>query len=100
LACILSLPNSLNYIFFGQWKFAFFSLGRPEYLEDSEVVSNRFQVIHLHFNFILSLKNITNIHLISISYIWTYAYIVLSLYPLTEKRRIWCLGAVSWLGAY
>lgn len=27
-----------------QWKFAFLSLGRPEYLQDSDVVSNRFQV--------------------------------------------------------
>jgi len=29
---------------FGQWKFAFFSLGRPEYLQDSDIVSSRFQV--------------------------------------------------------
>ncbi|XP_058743179.1 ubiquitin C-terminal hydrolase 13-like isoform X6 [Vicia villosa] len=28
---------------FVKWKFAFFSLGRPEYLEDSDVVSSRFQ---------------------------------------------------------
>ncbi|XP_022982818.1 ubiquitin carboxyl-terminal hydrolase 12-like [Cucurbita maxima] len=28
---------------FSNWKFAFFSLGRPEYLQDSDVVSNRFQ---------------------------------------------------------
>ncbi|XP_076897433.1 ubiquitin C-terminal hydrolase 12-like [Bidens hawaiensis] len=28
---------------FSKWKFAFLSLGRPEYLEDSDVVSNRFQ---------------------------------------------------------
>lgn len=27
-----------------QWKFAFVSLGRPEYLQDLDVVSNRFQV--------------------------------------------------------
>lgn len=27
-----------------QWKFAFLSLGRPEYLEDSDIVSSRFQV--------------------------------------------------------
>lgn len=27
-----------------QWKFAFLSLGRPEYLQDSDVVSSRFQV--------------------------------------------------------
>lgn len=27
-----------------QWKFAFLSLGRPEYLEDSDVVSGRFHV--------------------------------------------------------
>ncbi|XP_030531793.1 ubiquitin C-terminal hydrolase 12-like isoform X2 [Rhodamnia argentea] len=28
---------------FSKWKFAFLSLGRPEYLEDSEILSNRFQ---------------------------------------------------------
>ncbi|KAJ7960360.1 ubiquitin carboxyl-terminal hydrolase 12 [Quillaja saponaria] len=28
---------------FAKWKFAFLSLGRPEYLQDSDVVSNRFQ---------------------------------------------------------
>ena len=27
-----------------QWKFAFLSLGRPEYLQDSDIVSSRFQV--------------------------------------------------------
>lgn len=38
-----------------QWKFAFLSLGRPEYLQDSDIVSSRFQVsalslfpFHLH----------------------------------------------------
>ncbi|KAL2585694.1 hypothetical protein AAZV13_13G011301 [Glycine max] len=29
---------------FCKWKFAFLSLGRPEYLQDSDVVSSRFQV--------------------------------------------------------
>ncbi|CAL9089521.1 unnamed protein product [Musa textilis] len=28
---------------YSKWKFAFVSLGRPEYLQDSDVVSNRFQ---------------------------------------------------------
>ncbi|XP_027931649.1 ubiquitin carboxyl-terminal hydrolase 13-like isoform X2 [Vigna unguiculata] len=28
---------------FGKWKFAFLSLGRPEYLQDSDIVSSRFQ---------------------------------------------------------
>lgn len=27
-----------------QWKFAFLSLGRPEYLQDGDVVASRFQV--------------------------------------------------------
>lgn len=30
-----------------QWRFAFLSLGRPEYLEDTEVLSTRFQVLSL-----------------------------------------------------
>ncbi|XP_049403180.1 ubiquitin C-terminal hydrolase 12-like [Solanum stenotomum] len=28
---------------FSKWKFAFLSMGRPEYLEESDIVSNRFQ---------------------------------------------------------
>ncbi|CAL9099651.1 unnamed protein product [Musa textilis] len=28
---------------FSKWKFAFLSMGRPDYLQDSEIVSNRFQ---------------------------------------------------------
>ncbi|CAM8884881.1 unnamed protein product [Rhodiola kirilowii] len=28
---------------YSKWKFAFFSLGRPEYLQDSDIVSTRFQ---------------------------------------------------------
>ncbi|KAG7010221.1 Ubiquitin carboxyl-terminal hydrolase 12, partial [Cucurbita argyrosperma subsp. argyrosperma] len=28
---------------FAKWKFAFLSLGRPEYLQDTDIVSNRFQ---------------------------------------------------------
>ncbi|RVW78810.1 Ubiquitin carboxyl-terminal hydrolase 13 [Vitis vinifera] len=28
---------------FSKWKFAFLSLGRPEYLQDSDIVSSRFQ---------------------------------------------------------
>ncbi|KAH7866206.1 hypothetical protein Vadar_017070 [Vaccinium darrowii] len=28
---------------FSKWKFAFLSLGRPDYLQDSDIVSNRFQ---------------------------------------------------------
>ncbi|KAL3835481.1 hypothetical protein ACJIZ3_010217 [Penstemon smallii] len=33
---------------FSKWKFAIFSLGRPEYLEDTEVVSSRFQRRNLY----------------------------------------------------
>ncbi|XP_009379676.1 ubiquitin C-terminal hydrolase 12-like isoform X1 [Pyrus x bretschneideri] len=35
----LRVPNKV----FAKWKFAFLSLGRPEYLQDSDVVSSRFQ---------------------------------------------------------
>ena len=28
---------------FANWKFAFLSLGRPEYLQDADIVSHRFQ---------------------------------------------------------
>lgn len=30
--------------FFGQWKFAYISLGRPDYFEDSDIVATKFQV--------------------------------------------------------
>ncbi|XP_059628513.1 uncharacterized protein LOC132271216 isoform X1 [Cornus florida] len=32
---------------FSKWKFAFFYLGRPEYLQDSDFLSSRFQVLSL-----------------------------------------------------
>ncbi|PNY14020.1 ubiquitin carboxyl-terminal hydrolase 12-like protein [Trifolium pratense] len=35
----LQVPNEE----FLKWKFAFVSLGRPEYLQDSDIISNRFQ---------------------------------------------------------
>jgi hypothetical protein len=38
----------LFFFFFVQWKFAFLSLGRPEYLQDSDIVSSRFQVSLSH----------------------------------------------------
>ena len=43
---ILHKNRSLLVLFsqFVQWKFAFLSLGRPEYLQDGEVVAARFQV--------------------------------------------------------
>ena len=34
-----------------QWKFAFLSLGRPEYLQDGDVVASRFQVRWIHMVF-------------------------------------------------
>ncbi|KAG5583202.1 hypothetical protein H5410_053829 [Solanum commersonii] len=34
---------------FSKWKFAFLSLGRPEYLQDSDIVSNRFQLRRVFF---------------------------------------------------
>lgn len=36
--------SKLTMEFFSQWKFAFLSLGRPDYLQDSDIVSSRFQV--------------------------------------------------------
>lgn len=37
-------PLLMYFHLFVQWKFAFMSLGRPEYLQDTDVVFNRFQV--------------------------------------------------------
>ena len=50
---MVELVNSYIFSFiYVQWKFAFMSMGRPEYLQDSDVVYNRFQVFtssHLVF---------------------------------------------------
>lgn len=37
------------FAYLNQWKFAFLSLGRPEYLHDTDIVSSRFQVIALFY---------------------------------------------------
>jgi len=52
--CFLSKHNSLKFVtglhaglcvcVCMQWKFAFLSLGRPEYLQDGDIVASRFQV--------------------------------------------------------
>ena len=44
---------------FVQWKFAFLSLSRPEYLQDSDIVFNRFQVCLGFFTVFLSSHLIT-----------------------------------------
>lgn len=44
LLFLLLFPFSYLLLFVMQWKFAFLSLGRPDYLQDFEVISNRFQV--------------------------------------------------------
>ncbi|KAF7153501.1 hypothetical protein RHSIM_Rhsim01G0198200 [Rhododendron simsii] len=43
---------------FAKWKFAFLSLGRPEYLEDSDVVSGRF---HVRISSLSCLLKVTNV---------------------------------------
>ena len=44
--CSFLIETLLTFIlsFFLQWKFAFLSLGRPEYLQDNDIVASRFQV--------------------------------------------------------
>lgn len=82
---------------FGQWKFSFFSLGRPEYLQDSDIVSSRFQVhsFILGFLFFFVCDNS-----IDIQHHFHMSEFMLALYLVIEERCLWCLGAVSWLGAY
>lgn len=41
----LFFASSSIFLLVLQWKFAFLSLGRPEYLQDSDIVSSRFQVL-------------------------------------------------------
>lgn len=40
----MAVFNYNSTLSFVQWKFAFLSLGRPEYLQDGDVVAARFQV--------------------------------------------------------
>ena len=41
---IVCLLVSNQTLLFGQWKFAYISLGRPDYFEDSDTVAVKFQV--------------------------------------------------------
>ena len=41
---VISLCSPYEHSCSAQWKFAFLSLGRPDYLQDSDIVSSRFQV--------------------------------------------------------
>lgn len=71
-----------------QWKFAFLSLGRPDYLEDNEIVFNRFQVPPSSAS-----CQSTNFRKEDNSY-----FIYIPCYA--EERCLWGLGAVSWFGTY
>lgn len=74
----------LKYLFYYiyQWKFAFLSLGRPTYLQDSDIVSSYFQVIKILLvlffgnrhacqeDYLLSLASNTHVF-----YLFTVAYV-------------------------
>lgn len=48
----------LSYVI--QWKFASFSMGRPDYLQDTDVVYNRFQVTTVNFSSVQKeIRNLT-----------------------------------------
>lgn len=49
--CPINWPFHSSCYLADQWKFAFLSLGRPEYLADTDTVFNRFQVCFLSINF-------------------------------------------------
>jgi hypothetical protein len=74
-----------------QWKFAFLSLGRPEYLQDSDIVSSRFQVCLTALSLSLSL---------SLNMPTVVSLFLLATYHFVEKGCLWCLGAVSWVGTH
>ncbi|MCI19639.1 ubiquitin carboxyl-terminal hydrolase 12-like, partial [Trifolium medium] len=63
------------------WKFAFVSLGRPEYLQDSDIISNRFQELASLFSTRFSNN-------------------IVILFGCLEKGHIRRMGAVSWTGAH
>lgn len=92
------LSNVLFYLF--QWKFAFLALGRPEYLQDSDVVSSRFQVCVLFFNTLAS--TYVGLNIIMYFFIMRLVYIslcILILCYVTEERCVWRLGTIPGFGA-
>ncbi|GAU36434.1 hypothetical protein TSUD_19700 [Trifolium subterraneum] len=73
----LQVPNEE----FLKWKFAFVSLGRPEYLQDSDIISSRFQELASVFSTRFSNN-------------------IVILFGCLEKGHIRRMGAVSWTGAH
>jgi len=63
-------------------------MNRPEYLQDTDVVSARFQAS----DFICMLKCIP--YFVHYVHTWCFAFYN------TEERCIWCLGTIPWLGAH
>lgn len=88
----------LFYLF--QWKFAFLALGRPEYLQDSDIVSSRFQVCVLFFHTLAA--TYVGLNIIMYFFIMRLVYIslcILILCYVTEERCVWRLGTIPGFGA-
>lgn len=61
------------------------SLGRPEYLEDSDIVSSRFQVTFDYYEFLVSVVNFAGMLIKTEKLVF---------FSLPEKGCLWCLGAI------
>jgi hypothetical protein len=76
----------LTIFFLGQWKFAYISLGRPDYFEDSDIVATRFQVVMLNLLRRQSCIASFGLHLIFSTFL---CYL---------EKLVWSLGAIPWTG--
>jgi hypothetical protein len=68
-------------------------MNRPEYLKDSDVISSRFQVNNS--DPLLSLFSF-DAYMFSVGCNFAWLHSKLD----TEKRCIWCVGAIPWFGAH
>lgn len=109
--CPINWPFHSSCYLVDQWKFAFLSLGRPEYLADTDTVFNRFQVCFLSIIFFFFSLGLVPSRM-WVHYICFYFNIFCKLklcfvsffqlfFPFSlETRRLWCLGTVPWVGAF
>lgn len=95
---IFQLLTQFQSLFAGQWKFAFLSLGRPEYLQDSDIVFTRFQVL---LNFVyLKFLLLKFFPIFWWLFMVDFFVLIVCTSIFSEKRCLWCLGAVPWVRAF
>ena len=111
---VISLCSPYEHSCSAQWKFAFLSLGRPDYLQDSDIVSSRFQVslsLSLSLTHTHTRTHRAGMHMFSVplnmptvvsfacGFNCLSSFLLIS-FQFSEKGCLWCLGAVSWVGTH